>query len=342
MRKQFVVLFCLFIFSVQAEPTTVRVGHFPNLTHAQAVIGHGYTRAGQGWFEKWLGPEVVVEWYVYNAGSSAMESLLAGSIDLVYVGPTPTINTFLRTEGNAVHVIAGACSGGAALVVRDDSGIAQIADFKGKRLATPQLGNTQDVAARAWLRSNHFKVTLQGGDVWVLPTPNPDQLMLFKTKELDAAWTVEPWVSRLQLEANGKIFLMEKELWPATDGQYVTTHLVANRSIMLNKALVKKWLEAHVALTQWIANHTEEAKRLFNEELQQEVRNSLSEAVLNQSWERIQLTWDPIAASLNKNAEDAYAIGFLKQKPDLKGLYQLELLNQILAEMKLPTVQSQL
>lgn len=148
---------------------------------------------GRGWFEQRLGADVKIRWFVSNAGPSAMEAIFAKSIDLTYVGPNPAINAHLKSGGEEIRIVAGACSGGAALVVQADGRIKTDADFRGKKVATPQFGNTQDVAARAWLHSKGYRVTMTGGDVLVLPTANADQLALFKKGDLDAVWTVEPW-----------------------------------------------------------------------------------------------------------------------------------------------------
>jgi NitT/TauT family transport system substrate-binding protein len=323
-----------------APKQVVRVGHFPNITHAQAVIAHGLSRAQKGWFEQRLGPEVQVQWFPpYNAGPSAMEGIMAGSIDIAYVGPNPAINAHLKTQGKDIRIVAGACSGGAALVVQPDGRISKDADFKGKKVATPQLGNTQDVAARAWLRSKRFKVTLTGGDVLVVPTANPDQLTLFHKGDMDAVWTVEPWVTRLELEAKGKVYLEESSLWKDTQGRYVTTHLVSSiKFVQHNPALLKKWIAAHVELTEWIKNNADEAKRILNDELKAETTRALPQPVLDQAWKRLELTHDPISGSLLKSAQDAHAIGFLRQKPDLSKIYDLKLLNEVLTEKGLPAL----
>jgi NitT/TauT family transport system substrate-binding protein len=321
----------------QAEKIVVRVGHFPNITHAQAVIAHGLSRQGNGWFEQRLGPTVQVQWLVYNAGPSAMEAIFARSIDLAYVGPNPAINAHLKSRGAEIRIVAGACSGGAALVVQPDGRIKTDADFKGKRLATPQFGNTQDVAARAWLQSKGFKITLTGGDVLVVPTPNPEQLALFQKGDMDAVWTVEPWVSRLVLEAGGRVYLDEKDLWPA--GRYVTTHLVSSVKFLREKPeLLKKFIAAHVELTDWINNNPDEAKKLLNDEIKAETTRALPAAVLDSAWQRLELTHDPLSASLLKSAEDAHRIGFLKEKPDLSRIYELKLLNEVLREKNLPQI----
>ncbi|MCG3150203.1 MAG: hypothetical protein PCFJNLEI_03683 [Verrucomicrobiae bacterium] len=323
--------------SVQAEQKVIRVGHFPNITHAQGVIAHGLSRAGKGWFEERLGPDVKIEWFVYNAGPTAMEAIFARSLDITYVGPNPAINAHLKSRGAEIRIVAGACSGGAALVVQSDGRIKTDRDFRDKKVATPQLGNTQDVAARAWLQSKGLKVTMTGGDALVIPTSNPDQLALFQKGDLDAVWTVEPWVSRLELEAKGKLYLDEKELWPV--GQYVTTHLVSSVKFLKDQpALLKKWIAAHVELTQWINTNPTEAKTIFNEEMKALTTRALPAVTLDRAWPRLALTYDPVRASLLKSAADAHRIGFIKTKPDLSQIYDLKLLNEVLRERQLPEV----
>lgn len=323
-----------------AEKTVLRVGHFPNITHAQAVIAHGLSRQGKGWFESRLGPDVEIQWFIYNAGPSAMEAIFARSLDLTYVGPNPAINAHLKSGGDEIRIVAGACSGGAALIVQPDGRIKTDADFKGKKVATPQLGNTQDIAARSWLKSKGHRVTLTGGDVAVLPTANPDQLAMFTRGTADAVWTIEPWVSRLEIEAGGKIYLEEKSLWPATGGRYVTTHLVSSVKFLKGQpALLKKFIAAHVELTAWIQAHPAEARQILNDEIKAETTRALAPAVLERAWSRLELTSDPIRESLLKSAEAAHQLGFIKQPPDLARIYDLKLLNQVLAENKLPPVQ---
>ncbi|HUJ08480.1 MAG TPA: ABC transporter substrate-binding protein [Verrucomicrobiae bacterium] len=322
-----------------ASTTVIRVGHFPNVTHAQGVIAHGLSRAEKGWFEERLGPDVEVQWFVYNAGPSAMEAIFARSVDLTYVGPNPAINAYLKSQGEEIRIVAGACSGGAALVVQPDGRIKTDADFKGKRIGTPQLGNTQDVACRAWLRSKGLRITMTGGDAFVIPTANPDQLTLFQKGDLDAVWTVEPWVSRLVLQANGKVYFDESSLWKQTGGKYVTTHLVSSVKFLKDRPdLLKKWIAAQVELTKWINDHPDEAKRIFNEEIKAETTRALPQATLDSAWKRLEITYDPVSASLLKSAEDASRIGFLNENPDLSRIYDLRLLNEVLKEKGLPEV----
>jgi len=215
MTKARILIFCIAVqvFSLlgnaQGNPTIVRVGAFPNITHPQPMVGKA-----NGYFEKALGPQVKIDWKTFNAGPSAIEALFAGAIDMAYIGPNPTINGYVRSHGEALQVVAGAASGGAALVVRADSGIVKPEDFHGKKIATPQQGNTQDVALRAWLKAHGMKSMDKGGDVRVMPMANPDQLTLFLKKDLDAAWAPEPWATRLIREGNGRLFLNESDLWP--------------------------------------------------------------------------------------------------------------------------------
>jgi NitT/TauT family transport system substrate-binding protein len=285
-----------------------------------------------GWFDKAMGSQVKIDWKSFNAGPSAIEALFAGAIDMTYVGPNPAINGYVRSNGQALRIVAGATSGGAALVVRNDSGIQKAQDFHGKRIASPQMGNTQDVALRAWLKSNGLKTNDKGGDVQVIPIANPDQLTLFLKKELDGAWAPEPWASRLIREANGRLFLDERTLWP--NGQFITAHLIVSTKFLKEHPdLVKKWLAAHVELTDWINGHQNEAKQLLNQQISKETGKALSADVLNDSFGRLQVTYDPLKASLLNAARSAFDAGFLgRQMPDLSGLYELSLLNQVLTE----------
>lgn len=314
--------------------TVVRIGAFPNITHPQAMVGKN-----EGWFEKALGNNVKIEWKSFNAGPSAIEALFAGALDITYIGPNPAITGYVRSNGEALRVIAGATSGGAALVVRNDSGIQKPEDFHGKRVASPQMGNTQDVALRAWLKAHGMKSADKGGDVMVMPMANPDQLTLFNKKELDAAWAPEPWATRLIKEGNGRLFLDERDLWPK--GQFVTAHvIVSTKFLKEHPDVVKNFLRAHVELTEWIGGHLPEAKKMLNDQIQKETGKPLSPALLDEAFGRLQVTYDPLRSSLLNSARSAFEAGFLgKTMPDLSNLYDLALLNQVLAEKKLKAIQ---
>jgi len=231
--------------SLGGETTVIRIGHFPNITHVQGLVAHNLSRQGKGWFETRLGAGVEIQWFIYNAGPSAMEAIFARSIELTYVGPGPALNAYAKSQGEEIRIIAGAANGGAALVVQPDVNFKAPTDFKGKKIATPQLGNTQDISCRAWLASGGLKITQLGGDAQVLPTQNPDQLSLFQQKKVDAVWTVEPWVSRLETEAGGKVLVEEPDT--------ATTVLVSSvKFLKENRELAKKFWQAHHELTDWI------------------------------------------------------------------------------------------
>lgn len=293
-----------------AAKTVLRVGYFPNVTHAQGVIGKTLTAQQKGWFEERLGSDVEIQWYAYNAGPSAMEAIFAGSIDLTYVGPNPSLNAYIRSKGEEIRVIAGAARGGAALLVRPGSGIEKPADFKGKKLATPQLGNTQDVAARVWLQKQGFKITQMGGEVSVLPTANPDQLSLFQQGKIDAVWTVEPWVSRIEREAGGKIYLEQKDA--------VTTILVSSVKLLKTQPeLVKKFAQAHRELTAWVNAHPAEAQALVQRGLSDEVKREIKLELVVAAWQRLTFTSEIALDSIESLVADARQLGFIRGEVEL-------------------------
>jgi NitT/TauT family transport system substrate-binding protein len=292
---------------------TLRVGHFPNITHVQALVARQLERQGKSWFAPRLGRDVKIEWYAYNAGPSAMEAIFANSVDLTYVGPSPAINAYVRSLGEEVRVVAGAVNGGSALVVQKDSGLKQPADFRGKRIGTPQLGNTQDVAARAWLTAGGLRITQTGGDAQVIPTANPDQLTLFLRKTLDAVWTVEPWVSRLEFEGGGQVLVDEKDA--------VTTILVARAKFLAEKPdLVRRFVVAHRELTKMIRESPEQSQRLVRDEMQASFRANLSADLTARAWSRMTLTPDVAPAVFRDYVASARTVGFLRNVPDLARL----------------------
>jgi NitT/TauT family transport system substrate-binding protein len=300
--------------SASAE-TVLRVGHFPNITHAQGLVAHSLSRQGKGWFEERLGPGTKIEWFVYNAGPSAMEAVFAQSIDLTYVGPGPALNAYTKSNGEEVRLIAGAANGGAALVVQPDQNLKVAGDFRGKKIATPQLGNTQDISCRAWLIAGGLKITQLGGDAQVLPTQNPDQLQLFQQKKVDAVWTVEPWVSRLERESGGKILVDEKDV--------ATTVLVSSAKFLREqRELARKFAEAHAALTDWMVKNPDEAQKLIKAELLAETRSDMAPDLIAQSWKRITFTPDVPRASIESFMQNSLKTGFIKTAPDLSKLFE--------------------
>ena len=302
-------------YTSDAADNVVRVGHFPNITHAQALVAHNFSRQGKGWFEERLGPGTKIEWFVYNAGPSAMEAIFAQSIDITYVGPGPALNAYTKSNGAEVRLIAGAANGGAALVIQPDQNLKAPADFRGKKIATPQLGNTQDISCRAWLIAGGLKITQLGGDAQVLPTQNPDQLQLFQQKKVDAVWTVEPWVSRLERESGGKILVDERDV--------ATTVLVSSvKYLGAHRDIAKKFAEAHAALTEWMMKNPEEAQKMIKAELLEETKSDMAPDLIAQSWKRIVFTSEVPRASVESFMQNSVKTGFIKTAPDLSKLFE--------------------
>lgn len=313
------------------EAQELRLGYFPDITHAQAL----YARA-TGEFDQKIG--VPVKWISFDAGPTAIEALFTDAVDATFVGPSPTINGYIRSKGEKFVIVAGGASGGAGLVLRKDSGIKSDRDFNGKVIATPRLGNTQDVAARVWFAEKGYRLRERGGNVSLVPLSNPDQLTMFKKKQIDGAWTVEPWLARLELEGGGELFLEEKTLWP--DGKYVTTHLVVSKAYLAhNGPIIRNLIAALVEVTERINSDKTAARAILNDQLKKETGKTLKDEVIQKAMARVEFTWDPIALSLRRSAEASHRIGFIKSAPAIDGIYSLDLLNDVLMEMHLPPVQ---
>src|SRR5215204_2095783 len=315
------------------EQKTLRIGYFLNINHAQAVIG-----LGKGDFQRALGNNIEVKTQIFNAGPSAMEALFANQIDVTYIGPGPTINGYARSGGEVLRIISGSTSGGAVFVVRNDSGINSPQDLAKKKFATPELGNTQDIALRNYLLDNGLNTKEKGGNVEVLTVKNPDIVTLFLTKQIDGAWVPEPWGETLVKEGGGKILVDERDLWPP-EGKFVTVNMIVRADYLENNPdVIKKLLEAHIDETNWINNNKTAAIEAFNVELEKLTQKTLAEDILNASLSRIEFTYDPIRLSLFQDANDAYKMGFLPEQPDLSGIYDLTILDQVLEERGLPSV----
>lgn len=294
-----------------AKPV-VRIGHFPNITHVQALVAHQLSRQGKGWFEERLG--VDVQWFIYNAGPSAMEAIFARSLDVTYVGPSPALNAYSKSKGAEIRVLAGAANGGNALVVRPAANIKSGGDLRGKRIASPQLGNTQDVQLRSYLADLGIHVSLTGGDAFVIPTQNADQLPLFQKGGLDAVWTVEPWVSRLVLEAGAQVLVDDRET--------NVTLLASSAAFLKNQPeLAKKLVAAHCELTKWIQEHPTEAKVLLQAELSELLKATPKQELIDRALGCIVLTNEVNRLSMDKMVSSAQKAGFLQEIPDLGQLF---------------------
>jgi NitT/TauT family transport system substrate-binding protein len=316
-----------------SEQNTLRIGYFPNINHAQAVIG-----LGNGDFQRALGDNVQVTTQIFNAGPSAIEALFANQIDVTYIGPNPAINGYVQSNGEALRVISGAASGGAVFVVRNDSGINSPQDLANKKFSSPQLGNTQDVALRNYLLDNGFNTKDKGGNVEIIPARTADIVSMMTQKDIDGAWVPEPWGAKLIKETNAKVLVDERDLWP--DGQFVTAHIIARTDYLEeNPDVIKKLLQAHIDETNWINDNPDQALQTFNEELDKLTGKMIPEDEYREGISRLELTFDPIKESLFKSADDAFNIGFLgKTRPDLARIYDLNILNEVLKERGLPEI----
>jgi NitT/TauT family transport system substrate-binding protein len=294
----------------KAGATTLRLGYFPNITHASAVYG-----VASGTYARELG-STTLKTQTFNAGPAEVEALFAGAIDAAYIGPGPAVNAFIKSRGDVV-LVAGATSGGAALVVRPG-----VTDLKGLKIADPQTGGTQDIALRTYLAGKGLKVDKQGaGDVTVLAQDNAQTLDLFKAGKIDGAWVPEPWASRLVLDGGGTVLVDERTLWPG--GQFVTTNLLVRKAFLAKHAdVVKALLKAQLAANQEIQADPTKAKGVINAALKALTGKSLKSAVIDRALAQITLTLDPLAPSLKTIAEHAFATGLVKSG-DLKGIYDL-------------------
>jgi NitT/TauT family transport system substrate-binding protein len=303
---------------------TLRLGYFPNVTHATAIVG-----VESGLFKEKLGSDVQLETKTFNAGPAAIEGLNSDALDATYIGPNPAINAFAQSDGKAIRIISGATSGGAFLVVKPS--IKSAKNLKGKKVASPQLGNTQDVALRTYLKMKGLKTdTAGGGDVSIVPQENAQTLDLFKQGEIDGAWVPEPWATRLVQEGGGKVLVDERKLWP--EGRYVTTHLIVRTEFLKDHPdVVKKLLEGQVAANDLIKNDEARAEQLVGQGINNATGKPIAPDLIAASFKNLVFTNDPIASSLRKSAKDAEAAELLKHV-DLKGIYNLKLLNQVLKQ----------
>jgi NitT/TauT family transport system substrate-binding protein len=313
-----------------AEP--IRIGCFPNITHSHALLGKAL-----GTFEKQTGQKI--DWKHFNAGPSAMEALLAGQLDFAYVGPNPAVNAFMRSKGKALKIIAGAAHGGAALVVHADSPIQTSADLKGKKIAAPELGNTQDIALRHWLKTQGFR---PGKDLQLVSAKNPEIFIFFQRKQVAAAWVPEPWLSRLLQEAGGRILIDEKSLWP--DGKFPTAVLVVrNEYLLKNPAIVKQILKGHLEAEAVFYRNPDKAKKIINQQLAAMLGKPLPEKILDAGFTRVKLTHDPLATQILSSAQHASDLGYLPRETvyslsRLKELFELAPLNELLSAQRKPSI----
>jgi NitT/TauT family transport system substrate-binding protein len=323
---------------------TLKIGYFPNVNHAQAIIGlkngdfqkiiEGNTNASQS--------KIKLKEFVFSDGPSAIEALFGGQIDAAYVGPNPAINGYIASGKEGLQIISGASSGGAVFVVRNDSGINSVKDLGGKKFASPQLGNTQDISLRKYIVKNGFNTVENGGNVTIVAINPSDILTLMIKKQIDGAWVPEPWGARLVKDGDAKIFVDERSLWPPT-GKFVTANIIVRTDYLKeNPDVIKKLLEANVDETLWINKNKEKALNEFNVELKKLTGKTISFEILSNALTKLEFTFDPVKLSLFKDANDAYDLGMLgkgKERPDLSNIYDLTILDKILDEKGLSPIE---
>ena len=305
------------------EPVTLRLGHFPNLTHATAIVG-----IEKGIFKQNLGANVTLETKQYNAGPAAVEALFAGAIDATYIGPNPSINAFSQSHGQAVRIVAGAASGGVFFVVKP--GITKPEDLKGKTIATPQLGNTQDVALRYWLKQKGYTTTKEGGgDVKIKPQDNAVTVDDFKAGRIDGAWVPEPTASRL-VAAGGTVLIDERDLWP--DKKFVITNLLVSKTFLdEHPDVVRQLIKGSVESNKFINANPEQAQKVVSDGIEKLTGKPLDAKQTADAWKSITFLDDPLSSTLIGGAGHAEDVGLLA-KTELNGIYDLTLLNEVLKD----------
>lgn len=313
------------------QAQVIKVGYFPNVTHAQALVGFN-----DGSFKKALGDNITIKEQTFNAGPAEIEALLAGEVDLGYIGPVPAINGFVKSKGE-IKIIAGASNGGAILVARKGSNIKSVKDLAGKKVAIPQLGNTQDISLRNLLATDKLQDAAKGGTVTVIPAENADILTLISKGDIDAALVPEPWGSRIVKQAGANVVLDNKDVW--RDGNYATTVVIVRKKFLdENPGLVEKWLKAHMDVTELINKDKVGSQKIINDQLNKLTKKPLPEDVLKTSFDRLTVTYNPESASIKDFVKLSFDNGYIKEKPDTGNLFDFSLLNKILKSKGLATV----
>ena len=308
---------------------TLRLGYLPNVTHAPAIIG-----LQNGSFEKALGSNVALKTSTYNSGTDETTAILAGALDAAFVGPNPAINAYQKSHGELIRIVAGTASGGAFLVVKPE--ITSVGDLKGKKLASPSLGNTQDVALRAFLKSKGLKTDIEGGgDLSIVPQDNSTTVTAFQTGAIDGAWVPEPYATKLENEG-GKVLIDEASLWPG--GKFVTTNLMVTTKFLADHAdIVADLVKGLAGSIDLITSQPAQAEKLVSQGIEKASGKALSVDLVKAAFKSITFTLDPIASSLRKDAVSAKSLGFI-DSTDLSNIYSLDILNQLLTARKEPTI----
>ena len=298
------------------QENKIRVAFFPNVGHVVPIVG-----LETGIFADGLGNQILIEPKIFDSGPQVIEAMFANSVDIAYVGPGPAINGFLKSEKHDVKILAGAASGGASFVIHPDSTINSAEDLSGKRIAAPQIGNTQDISLRHYLSQNELIPAEKGGSVVVLNIQNSDIYTLFVKGEIDGAWVPEPWAARLVQELGGKRLFFEEELWP--DKQFASALLIGRTTyIEKNPKIIQSWIDSNNKTVTWINANPKETELIFNQFMKKTLGKSLPENILSESLANIKITSDPIEESISIFAERANSLGYLgRHGYDLDGIF---------------------
>lgn len=301
---------------VSTHENKIRVAFLANVGHAAPIIG-----SEKGFFQEAIGDQIKIQTNVFDSGPQVIESMFSKSIDLAYVGPGPALNGFLKTNGQGIKILSGAASGGSSLIATKKSHITSVNDFSGKKIAAPQIGNSQDVSLRQYVEKNGLKPVEKGGTVFIINVPNPDIFTLFSKGDIDAAWVPEPWASRLVLELNGTRLFNEEELWP--DKKFSSVVLIARTDYIQNHPdLIDKWLYANQKTIDWINKNPKDTELIFNSFLKKTMGKTIREDVVKESFSNILITSDPLKESIYTFANNANTLGYFgRHGYDLTGLF---------------------
>ena len=288
-----------------SNENNLRIAYFPNIGHVIPIVG-----IETGFFSEKIDSGTKIESRIFDSGPQVIESLFANSVDIAYVGPGPAINGFLNSENNNIQILSGAASGGASFIVHPESEINSASDFSGKKIAAPQIGNTQDVSLRHYLSENNLKPAEKGGSVVIYNISNPDIYTLFVKGDIDGAWVAEPWATILETELNGKRLFFEEDLWP--NKQFASVLLIANTDyVKKNPELISKFLLSHHHTVDWINDNPLETRIIFNNFLKSHLGQSLSDDVVDISLSNLEITTNPVKDSVYSFAEKANVLGYL-------------------------------
>ena len=315
--------------SIESSTDKIRVAFFPNISHTVPIVG-----IENNFFENDLTGDVKIETKMFDSGPQVIESLFAKSIDFAYVGPGPVINGFLKSDGNDVIILGGAANGGASFIIQPDSELTSIENFDGKRIAAPQISNTQDVSLRHYLSSNGLKTVEKGGSVFVLNISNPDIYTLFAKGDIDGAWVAEPWATMLVQDLGGKRLFNESQFWP--EKQFSSVLLIGRTEFVENNPkIVNEWILSNEKTVKWINSNSDESKKIYNQFLQSYMGKTLSEKIVDEAFSNLVITSEPLKDTVYTFAERADSLGYLGRSGyQLDGIFYDELISVTSLELE--------